>query len=157
MTVTTNFNPGTIAESRERNIDSNVADEVIDYGKGLIYKGVGVGNFDGTSDQDFAGISLQSTKSGMDNEQYDEQEDVSTLRKGIVWVKVDADSSGVEKGDGVALMPSGDFDVEKDGGGSSGDFALNIKNAEFKSDADAEEVVKVEINGPADVEEVELS
>ncbi|MFO7820051.1 MAG: hypothetical protein R6V17_07405 [Halanaerobacter sp.] len=157
MAVTTNFNPGTIAESRARNIDSNVADEVVNYGKGLMYQGVGVADFDGTTEQEFAGIALESTKPGHDDEQYDAGEDVSTLRKGIVWVVVDEDSDGVEKGDNVALMPSGDFDVEKDGGGSTGDYALNIKNAEFKSDAAAGEVVKLEVNGPANVEEVQLA
>jgi len=157
MTVTTNFNPGVIAEARERDIDSNVANAIVNFGKGLMYAGDGVADFDGTTGQKFAGVALATVKPGFDLDQYDAQEDVSTLRKGIVWVMVDAGSAGVTKGDKVALMPSGNFDAEKAGGGATGNFALNINNAEFKSDAVAGEVVKLEINGPVDYTEVELT
>ena len=160
-------NLGFSIESRQQHIDSAVSEGVVKYGKGIVYgsniadvKGTAdevtpqVKEFDGTdANAKFAGIATDSTKPGLDDNQYNDKQSVSVLRKGIVMVEVD---EAVEFGDQVALMPSGNFGKQQVGGGTSGTYAINITDAQFKSSGAAGDTVKLEINLPGAYEVVEL-
>ena len=163
-TISPELGKGKIAEGRKTEVDSRVAEEdQIDFGTGLV-KGTNkerqVVAFDGSSDAVvFDGIAGYALNGDIDNGYYEKYDRVSCIRKGIVWVEVDADSSGVEAGDKVAYVPSGNIDaVSNLTEGSGGTYFADLSNvAEIKSNGDAGDLVKVEIDLPGNIEIKELA
>lgn len=156
-----NLSVGKVGTIRQPDVDSKIAEATIAFGKGLM-KGTDaesqVLEFDGT-DSKFDGFALYSIyASDLDNENYEENDPVSVLREGECYVKVDSGSSGINAGDRVAIMPSGDIDaVTNLSSGSSGDYAIELPNSEIKEDGAAGDVVMIEINSPQDATTTELA
>lgn len=151
---------GQLAEGRLDHADSMAAEGVIPFGIAL-KKGTSsekqVKAWDGAASTDvFAGIALYSQAGDLDNEQYADKNPCTVLRKGIVWVKLSANSAGVTAGDKVAVRDDGLFDKAPLTSGTNGVYGVEIENAEFKSSGSAGDLVKLEINMPTATNVVQL-
>lgn len=152
---------GQIATVRQIHADSMIAEETIKFGKALMYgtdseKQIKV--FDGTTGKvlaGFAGFSIGA--SDLHNLNYEQYDDVAVLRRAVAWVETHSSVTDAERGDKVAVMPDGTVKPVGELSSGSGDYAIKLEDAEFKSDAGSEEKVKIEFSFPTAYSEQQLS
>lgn len=160
MAITEATGKGRVAEGRKTAIDSKIAEGTIAFGTGVKYGTNAerqVLQWDG-GDDILAGIAVYSTGGHFDDEQYEQYDRVSVLRKGIVWMEVDTDSSGVTVGETPAITPNGDVEADSNlSSGSTGNYAVTVTNGEIKTDGSAGDLVKVEVNFPTPTTNTDLA
>lgn len=163
MGVIKELTRGKIADARFYEAIAGAAEGEIDFGQFAV---LGTDPeeqfeaFDGSSGEVLAGIAMFGNSGNIDDLKYEDEDLMKVVRKGVVWAPIsDEATEAVEAGDGVGVnedgfaMKASEIESKTDGT----DNGLVIKNAEFASGGEAEDVVKIELNLPGEVNEEDLS
>lgn len=147
------LNAGQLATGRRGHADSMAGEGDIPFGIAVKYgtdPEKQVAAWDGKSEDDvLAGVAQYSIAGDLDNSKYTDGDSVTVARKAVMWVKLSADASEVQRGDKVAVRDDGFFDKAPLTEAANSVYGVEINDAEFKSAGVAEEVVKVEFNLPS--------
>lgn len=154
------LNPGELAEGRRMSADSKASEGTIPFGAG-VKAGTNpekqVAAWDGATGNDkFKGIAMFSIEGDLENGHYPDGVPTTVLRKGVIWVKLSDNASAVTAGDQVAIRNDNLFDKAPLTTGTSGNYGVELTNAEFKTAGQPGEVVKVEIDMPTATKVVQL-